>query len=232
MKGGAEPKQVAALAGILCLGAYFFFTSGPDIPPEAKGQQQPKRPVVATSSSPLRQPAPTVKRANTSLQDFKPSLKPPKEGLDTAATDPSLRSDLLALVQRVNFTGGGRSLFDFGQAPKRLEPDPPPIPTGPPADRKKTKVDEPPPQPRNNPTPDGPNKMPIPLKYYGFRGNPLHTTNRAFFLEGDDIRVASEGELISKRYKVIRIGLTSAVLEDTQQSYQQTLPLEEGQLGS
>lgn len=231
MKRNAEPKQVAILAGILSVGAYFFFTSGPDIPTVAKGQQAKR----AATSSPVRQQAPkaaSAKRANTSLQDFKPSLKPPKEGLDAATTDPSLRSDLLAMVQKVNFTGGSRSLFDFGVTPKHPEPTPPPIPVGPVGGGKPATVGEKPPPPQGDLTPVGPTKKPIPLKYYGFRGNPQHSSKRAFFLEGDDIRLASEGELISKRYRVIRIGLTSAVLEDTEQSYEQTLPLEEGQLGS
>ena len=70
------------------------------------------------------------------------------------------------------------------------------------------------------------------MKYYGFQGGPRQASKRAFFLEGDEIRIASEGELIGKRYKVVRIGLTSAVVEDTQQSYEQTLPLEEVQQGS
>lgn len=231
MKLNVEPKQVVILAGILSVGAYFFFTSGPDIPPEAKGQPSKR---VATSSS-VREQAPraaSAKRANTSLQDFKPSLKPPKEGLDAATTDSSLRSDLLAMVQKVNFTGGSRSLFDFGQTPKHPEPTPPPIPVGPVGGGKPDTVGEKPPPPHEGLKPVGSKKTPIPLKYYGYRGNPQHPSKRAFFLEGDDIRLASEGELISKRYRVIRIGLTSAVLEDTAQSYEQTLPLEEGQLGS
>jgi hypothetical protein len=50
---------------------------------------------------------------------------------------------------------------------------------------------------------------------------------RAFFLDGDDIVVATEGQLIKQRYKVIRIGVNSVVVEDMQFQNQQTLPLEE-----
>ena len=234
MKLGAEPKQVAFLAGILCIGAYFYFTSGPDIPPEAKGQQA-KRSAGAQPPSSVRQQQPAkaaaVKRASTSLQDFKPSLKPPKEGLDPATVDPSLRSDLLAKVQKVNLAGGSRSLFDFGQAPIPKEPTPPIIipNKNPMADAIKAAMGNP--GPPISMTPPAPSKTPIPLKYYGFQGGPRQASKRAFFLEGDEIRIASEGELIGKRYKVVRIGLTSAVLEDTQQSYEQTLPLEEVQQG-
>ncbi len=235
MKLGAEPKQVAALAGILCLGAYFYFTSGPNVPPDAKGQQAKRTATVPPPSSVRQQPpkAAAAKRASTSLQDFKPSLKPPKEGLDPATVDPSLRSDLLAKVQKVNLAGGNRSLFDFGQAPIPKEPTPPKIipSKNPLVDAVKASLGGPP-APPVSVTPPAPPKTPIPLKYYGFQGGPRQASKRAFFLEGDEIRIASEGELIGKRYKVVRIGLTSAVVEDTQQSYEQTLPLEEVQQGS
>ena len=73
---------------------------------------------------------------------------------------------------------------------------------------------------------------PIPLKFYGFI-NPLKSgTKRAFFLDGEDIIVASEGQLIKNRYKIVRIGVNSAVVEDTQaKNNQQTLPLVEEQTG-
>jgi hypothetical protein len=53
-------------------------------------------------------------------------------------------------------------------------------------------------------------------------------SKRAFFLDGEDIVIASEGDVIKKRYKIVRIGVNSAVVEDTQfkSNNQQTLPLE------
>jgi len=38
--------------------------------------------------------------------------------------------------------------------------------------------------------------------------------------------VAEEGEIIKKRYKVVRIGVNSVVMEDTQFNNTQTLPLQ------
>jgi hypothetical protein len=64
---------------------------------------------------------------------------------------------------------------------------------------------------------------PIPLKFYGYSAK--GGTKRAFFLDGDDIQVAGENELIKNRYKVIRIGVNSVVVEDTQNKHEQTLPL-------
>lgn len=138
--------------------------------------------------------------------------------------------DLLAKLQKVPVESGGRSLFQFGQAPVQqaatVGKEPAPIhpaftALGPPAPAKPAPPAAPPPPP------------PIPLKFYGWV-NPEKTTGpkRAFFLDGDDIVVASEGELIKKRYKIVRIGLNSAVVEDTQfKDNQQTLPLEAEQAG-
>ena len=51
----------------------------------------------------------------------------------------------------------------------------------------------------------------------------------AFFLDNDEIVVAGEGDLIKKRYKILRIGVNSAEVEDTTfkgDNTKQTLPLE------
>ena len=50
---------------------------------------------------------------------------------------------------------------------------------------------------------------------------------RAFFLDGEDIVVAGENDVIRNRFKIIRIGVNSAVVEDTTNKIQQTLPLVE-----
>ena len=50
---------------------------------------------------------------------------------------------------------------------------------------------------------------------------------RAFFLEGEDVYVANEGDIVKKRYKVVRVNLNSVVMEDTEYKQQQTLPLTE-----
>jgi hypothetical protein len=54
----------------------------------------------------------------------------------------------------------------------------------------------------------------------------MQGNKRAFFAEGDDIFIATEGELVKKRYRIVRIGVNSVVVEDMQFKNQQTLPLE------
>ena len=50
---------------------------------------------------------------------------------------------------------------------------------------------------------------------------------RAFFLDGEEIFVAAEGELIKKRYRVVQIDTNSVIMEDTEyKNNRQTLPLQ------
>jgi hypothetical protein len=65
----------------------------------------------------------------------------------------------------------------------------------------------------------------IPLKYYGF-ARPLGANNsRGFFLDGDNVLVASEGETLKQRYLVVQLTPTTARVEDTQVKQGQTLPV-------
>jgi hypothetical protein len=66
----------------------------------------------------------------------------------------------------------------------------------------------------------------IPLKYYGFvKAGPNTQSNAGLFLDGDNIVVGTEGELLMRRYLVVTLGPTSARLEDTQIKKGQTLPV-------
>ena len=63
------------------------------------------------------------------------------------------------------------------------------------------------------------------MKYYGYSSPRATNRKRAFFLDGEDIIVASEGELIKRRYRLVKIGVNSVTVEDTQFNSEQTLPL-------
>ncbi len=65
------------------------------------------------------------------------------------------------------------------------------------------------------------------MKYYGF-AKPVDKAenNRGFFLDGDNILIASEGEVVKSRYLVVELTPTSARLEDTQVKKGKALPLE------
>ncbi len=222
MKLGADRKKIAVLGGLLLVLAWFLFSnSGSDAPPRpartpARAAAKPD-PADSVSAQPAPEPRP------------RPPLRPESRGLslsfkdkrvDPTTADPTLRLDLLAKVQSVNLEGGARNLFQFGAVPMPKTPEPKIIP-------KQSPMQAPVEAARPAAPPPPPPPPPIPLKFYGYASNSRPGLKRAFFLQGDEIVVAGEGELIQKRYKVVRVGIDSCVVEDTQFKHEQTLPLEE-----
>jgi len=234
MKVGAEPKKVAFLTGLLVVAGYLYYSnstadSGPESKPAAAAAKASSAP-TAGRAAPARLPTATARTspapaARGGSREFRPSLKPRRaeDRPDPMTIDPTLRLDLLAKLQQVEGDSVKRSLFDFSKPPPPKVPEPKIIPKTAEelkkiqaeADAKAAKKDSKPPPP------------PINLKFYGYISPASSQTKRAFFLDGEDIFVAEEGELIRKRYKVVKIGVNSAVLEDTEHDHQQTLRLEE-----
>lgn len=143
--------------------------------------------------------------------------------------DPTLRTDLWAAVKAVEFAGVERDLFRFGERrkPQVAAPEPSKVAEA----QKRLKAAE-----RNRkanaaakPAPKAARKAPpISFKYYGFASEPGSPDKRAFLLDGEEILIGAEGDVFKKRYKIIRIGLNSIVMEDLDFKDQQTLRLIEG----
>jgi hypothetical protein len=119
--------------------------------------------------------------------------------------------------------GGARSVFDFGAAPVPPPPKVDPIQVGAIADAQKREKDRLADLALHPPTPPTPHAPPIPLKFYGYAKTTA--ARQAFFLDGDDPLIKGENDIIRGRYKIIRIGINSATVEDLQFHDQQTLPL-------
>ena len=226
MKMGAEPRKVAILVVISGIAAYLLYSnlvSTPPGPATSAVEAHGTRPVPEDPSTtpPVAQPPAASSRPGgrrTTSQEFRPSFKR-KGGVDPGLIDPKLRLDLLAKVQAVELAPAERNLFQFGPAtPVVLPAEPKIIP--------KTQAQIQAEQARQNAEPTGPPPPPpITLKYYGYAAQRADGHKRAFFLDGDDIFVASEGDLIKKRFRVVRIGVNSVEVEDTQFSHTQMLPL-------
>jgi len=227
--GFDDPKRLIVLGVLVAVGGYLKFSdsfSSPSSSPAASGTAVPVRqaPVPAEAPQTTRvTPRPT--RARGQSDEFHPVLhsKRAEDRIDPAKVDPTLRLDLLAKVQEANSSGPGRNIFQFGQAPVKLPPEPTiklastaPKPAAP----------APPPPPPGPPPPP-----PINLRYYGFTSVAGTAAKTAFFLDGEDILVAKEGETLKRRYRVVRIGTNSVVMEDTESKHQQTLPLAEEAAG-
>ena len=227
MKLGADRKKVVILGALAVVAAYFLYSnvfsspSGTSARPHAARPSASDAGAAASSTSQTAAPA-TRKTTSRSAHEFRPSLKKTPD-IDTNTIDPKLRLDLLAKVQAVELAPAERNIFQFGAAPAPAiaVKDPgkiiPKTPTQIAQEAAQQAAAAGPPQP--------PPPPPITLKYYGYTAQRGDGQKRAFFLDGDDIFVAAEGEMVKRRYKIVRIGLSSAVVEDTQFNSTQTLPL-------
>lgn len=133
----------------------------------------------------------------------------------TESLDPTLRLDLLAAAEQTRYEGSGRNIFVS-------QPDPviqTPIAPGN-TDNVATE------KPYVLPAPPPP--APIPLKFFGFASQPGEA-KRIFLSEGEDVFVAGEGDIVDRRYKVIRIAPNSVEIQDVVNSGPpQNIPLTPG----
>lgn len=225
-KLGGSKKQYMWLGGlvVVLIGVYFMNRepSSPTVTQPATTvkvspiARLPRQVVPDSSSGPK-----LATRSGHKTDDFRPSIKLP-EGTDVTKIDPRLKTELLAKLQKIPLEGGARSVFDWGQAPV---PPPPPVAKIDPRvlEEQKKKTDEALAYQKEHPP--KPNLPAIPLKFYGYANRLTGPARQAFFLDGDDIQIKSENDVIRGRYKIIRIGINSATVEDLQSHDQQTLPL-------
>jgi len=225
-KIGAEPKKLALVGALLLVAGYFYFSN------RDSGGTVSATPAAPAASSPVAAQRLAARSAgrlrnedsasNSAPREFRPSI--PKN-VDPSGVDPTLHLTELAILRQVPLEGGTRSLFEISSAPPaEIAALKEPAPIKP----KEVFVGPKQPPPPPGPPPD-PKAPPIPLKFYGFvNQSKSGADKRAFFLDGEDIVIATEGDTIKKRYKIIRIGINSATVEDTQfkSNNQQTLPLE------
>ena len=125
--------------------------------------------------------------------------------------DPTLRMGPMLVTEALVYSGSGRNIFSATSVPVEIpkaiasaRPTPPPapvyVPQGPP----------PPP--------------PIDLKFFG-TATSKNGARQAFLLHGEDVFVASAGDVVQRRYRVKMVNANSIVVEDLTNNNQQTLPL-------
>ncbi len=206
MQLGLENKKKATWAAVLGAVAVLFF--GYEFIPLLMGPSTPDSSAQAASPviPPLRAPKPGVRVA---------AAKGTKKASNVESLDPTLKLDLLASSEKTEYQGNGRNIFvsqaEDVQIPKVIAPVSP---------------DQMGPQQWHPPAPPPP--QPIPLKFYGFASSPGEP-KKIFLKNGDDVFVAGEGEIVDRRYKVIRITNTSVEIQDVVGSGPpQTIPLTQG----
>ncbi len=137
--------------------------------------------------------------------------------------DPTLKLALLDKVRSVKLVEGGRNLFESGAEAVAQGP----LPGLP-------KVEKMVPKPIVSdfvgPRPPGPKPPPppvnIPLRYYGFvRPSLRGDGNRGYFMDGDNILMATEGDVLKSRFLVVALSPNTARVEDIQLKQGQDLQL-------
>lgn len=124
--------------------------------------------------------------------------------------DPTLDLKLLSQSEQAKYHGNGRNIFvngfetpmGDGTSARKGKPEPPPVP-----------VVQPPP--------------PINLKFFGFANKPGEP-KKIFLSQGEDIWVASEGDIVDRRYRVLHISPAAVDIEDVLNNNRQSIPLTQG----
>jgi hypothetical protein len=221
---GIDPKIIVGALLVVAGLVYYFNSQGDDRPPAAasvpaaavdvNAAHAPGVPAVSRSAA--------MRRTENARSSARVGLKlVPIDG-SRGDVDPTLRLQLLERVRNVSPVAGLRNIFEGpGQAvPVNLPPIPKTVKMPP---KPLTEIAKNTPQP----LPPAPPPFSIPLKYYGFAkpSGKAPDGNRGLFLDGDNILMGGEGDVLEKRYLIVALTPNSARLEDTQMKQGQDVPV-------
>ncbi len=216
--GDKKKTMMAAGFGVVALGAVVYMYTqlfgGPDVPPPVVGTQvqyavKNPPPVVTTSST-------INTKGVTTPPGFVVGAEAAKIATTSGQLDPTLHEEAMYLTESVVYSGTGRNIFGVGQTPAPQVDIPKPLGTA------RKDVPAPPPGPYVPPPYVPP---PIDLKFFG-TATAANGDRRAFLLHGEDVFLASAGDIVQRRYKVVSIAANSIMIEDMPNNNKQTLPLQ------
>lgn len=222
-----NPRTGAMVAVLALLGGYSVYTnvlSGPDVPARsttvAPAPVAPDSPLAAANSA---QPRPARAPARARTDEWRPVVLPkrPEDRPDPTKIDPTLQWWRFEKVQQVPPAGGARNLFQFGTAPP---PKPVLVASAEPTVRPHL-IYGPKAPVQPGPPPPPPPPPPVPLKFYGWSTTTAAGKRMGYFMDGEEILLAGEGDTLKRRYKIVQIGPSSAVIEDLDVKRQQSVPL-------
>ncbi len=206
LKGaGTEDKRKVALAAALGLAVLVMalrtIFSGPDSAPAP-----PSPPVAARPATAAVVASPAAARPLS-------TSRVPVATTASAALDPSLHPELMAETETYLYRGSGRNIFSQSSgspvvASARIEPV-----RGPVRPSQRVQVNPGPPPPPA-----------IDLHFFGYAAR-TNGARRAFLSHGDEVFVASEGDVVGHRYRIVHIAPTSIEVEDLPYHNTQSLPL-------
>ncbi len=143
-----------------------------------------------------------------------PGIAATKMASTSSSLDPTLDESAMLRTESLVYAGTGRNIFSSISAPPIV------IPKNVPSARPGAVNPGPPPPPPGPPPPP-----PITLKFFGtaVRSNGVR---QAFLLNGEAVYLASVGDIVSRRYKIVSIGTTNIQVEDLVYNDTQSLPLQ------
>ncbi len=202
LRVGAEDKKkvyFAAGLGILMLillVRFLWQTFGPSTP----AAQPPNMAITSpVTRAPVSAPQPVEQ----------PYAHQATEVASASSLDPTLHPEIMRQAESLAYTGSGRNIFSQFSAP-------PVIPKAIASARLTAAAAA---GPKGPPPPPS-----IDLRFYGYAAeNNGH--RQVFLLKGDDIFIASEGDVVDRRYRVGKISAASVQVEDLPYHNTQTLPL-------
>jgi hypothetical protein len=130
-----------------------------------------------------------------------------KHEITIAKSAASVELDLSTVDEKIEYSGSGRNIFKKVSYSRPRPPQPP----DPPQDQEQA-----------------PAILPsIDLKFFGFATR-VGDAMRVFLTEGEEVFVASEGEIVKRRYRIVRIGPSWVQIEDVLTSHSENIPLTQG----
>jgi hypothetical protein len=146
------------------------------------------------------------------VRRVRPTSKSSSAGPLTPSLDPRLHLSELKQTENTEYTGKGRNIF-LAQATEPIDIPKPIV-----SPIKNPKVTPPPQQVYTPPPPP-----PIDLKFFGFAST--QGVKRVFLARGDDVFVATEGDIVNRRYKIVKINNNNIEVLDVLNNNRQTIPL-------
>jgi hypothetical protein len=205
-----DQKKIAAVAAFVVIAAglvYFeYFDTGT---PAAPATTPAATTAPATEGAPAR--AENTVEATPAIVAGR-AAKP--VGTTSSSLDPTLHMEAMLVSESVQYSGSGRNIFSPNSAP------PPVVIPKPVAGPRNVAQVAPPPVIQQGPAPP----PPIDLKFFGFETT-ANGKRQAFLLHNDDVYLASAGDIVLRRYRVITIDAKTIQVEDMQNKNTQTLPL-------
>ena len=131
----------------------------------------------------------------------------------SSSLDPTLDEAAMLRTESLVYSGTGRNIFSSISAPPMV------IPNNVPKARPGVVLPVMPPMPVGPPPPP-----PINLKYFGTAVR-LNGRRQAFLLQGEDVYLASEGDIVARKYRIVSIGTNNIQVEDLVYKDTQTIPL-------